>query len=145
MRDLEKGRDYARSLPDGRDVIDHMNDCRVGALGTRWPARDYWLHFSSTMDHSVIARASDHVVLGLEVSDGQLCVRGGDDLFAWPGRCPDEQLITLPSGLYMVTAIMLPYEGEGPVRIYLHFADTLARPELGYDRIPELFCEAPVW
>ena len=145
VRQLEDGCDYARNFPDGKDVVDYMNECRICAIGTRWPMRDYWLHFSSTMDHAVIARASDHVLLGLEVTKRQLCVRGGDDLFKWDPKCPDEQLVTLDDGIYMVTAIMVPYDGDGPVRIYLHFASTFARPELGYARVPELFCEAPVF
>jgi hypothetical protein len=145
VRELEDGCDYARHFPDGRDIVDYMNECRLGAIGTRWPVRDYWLHFSSTMDHAVIARASDHVMLGLEVTDGQLCIRGGDDLFRWNSRCPDEQVITLDNGVYMVTAIMVPYDGDGPVRIYLHFAPAVMRPDLGYAHVPELFCEAPIY
>ena len=39
---------------------------------------------------------------------------------------------------------MVPYTGVGPVRIYLHFAAVVARPDLGFARVPELFCEAPV-
>jgi len=145
VRDLERGGQYANHFPDGRDLVDHMNECRVGAIGTRWPTHDYWLHLSSTMDQGVIARASDHVRLGIEVENGLLCVRAGDDLFDWPGPCPDEQLVTLDSGAYAITACMLPYDGEGAVQIYLHFAPTPARPDLGYDMIPELFCEAPVF
>ena len=144
VRELEEGVDYARKFPDGKDLIDYMNECRLGAIGMRWPTSDYWLHFSATMDHSVIARASDHVRLGIEVSDQQLCIRGGDDLFAWRRRCPEEQLITLDNGIYDVTAVMVPYDGDGPVRIYLHLAAAVARPDLGYDRLPELFCEPPV-
>lgn len=144
VRELEDGGDYARHFPDGHDLVDYMNDCRIGAIGTRWPSREYWLHFSSTMDHAVIERASDHIVLGLRVTDKQLCIRGGDDLFRWQKRCPDEQLVTVEDGVYMVTAIMLPYEGEGPVRIYFHLARSVAQPDLGYNRVPELFCEAPV-
>ena len=144
LRTLEDGCDYARKFPDGKDIVDYINECRVGAIGTRWPHEDYWLHFSTTMDQSVISRASDHARLGLVVSDGQLCVRGGDDLFSWKPRCPNEQLITMADGVYNVTACMLPYGGEGPVRIYLHFAEAPARPELGYAMVPELFCEAPV-
>jgi hypothetical protein len=145
LRLLEDGGDYAAKFPDGKDVVDYINECRIGAVGTRWPRGDYWLHFSSTMDQSVIARASDHARLGVEVTDGQLCVRGGDDLFKWRKRCPDEQLITLDDGVYNVTACMVPFGGDGPVRIYLHFAAAPARPELGYATVPELFCEAPVF
>ena len=145
VRDLEDGGDYARHFPDGKDIVDYMNECRICAIGTRWPSREYWLHFSSTMDHAVIARASDHVLFGVEVNDSQLCVRRGDDLFEWRGKCPDEQLVTLDDGIYLVTAIMVPHGGDGPVRIYFHFASTFARPELGYDRVPELLCEAPVF
>ena len=144
LLELEHGGDYARRFPDGKDVVDYVNECRIGAIGTRWPDADYWLHFSSTMDQSVISKASDHARLGLVVSDGRLCVRGGDDLFKWMPRCPDEQLITMPDGVYNVTACMLPYGGEGPVRIYLHFAEAFARPDLGYADVPELFCEQPV-
>ena len=115
LRQLEDGGTYARKFPDGKDVVDYVNECRLGAIGTRWPRHDYWLHFSSTMDQSVIARASDHARLGIVVSKGQLCVRGGDDLFKWQRRCPDEQLITMDDGVYNVTACMLPYGGEGPV------------------------------
>ena len=97
------------------------------------------------MDHAVIARASDHALLGVEVREQQLCVRGGDDLFTWKTRCPDEQLVTVENGFYMVTAMMLPVEDDGAVRIYFHFAPAPAAPELGYASIPELFCEAPVW
>jgi len=145
VRDLEEGCDYAAQFPDGKDLVDYMNECRVGAIGTRWPTRDYWLHFSSTMDQTVIARASDHVLFGIEVGERQLFVRGGDDLYAWKGNCPDDQLVTLESGVYAVTACMIPYDGDGPVRIYLHFAGSVARLDLGYHRIPELFCEAPVF
>lgn len=142
--EMEAGRDYAAKFPDGRDLIDHMNECRLLALGTRWPQREYWLHFSSSMDHTVIARASDHALFGVEVRGQQLCVRGGDDLFEWQPRCPDEQLVTIEDGFYMVTAMMLPVAVGEAVRIYLHFAPAPAPPELGYADIPELFCEAPV-
>jgi hypothetical protein len=141
--ELEDGQDYARGFPDGKDLVDWINECRLGAIGVRWPGRAYWIHFSSTLDQSVIARASDHVRLGLEVSRGLLCVRGSDDLFAWHSRCPDEQLITMRDGVYDVTACMVPYAGDGPVRIYVHLAPTPARPELGYETVPELFGESP--
>ncbi len=144
LRELEDGCDYGRKFPDGKDLVDYVNECRIGAIGTRWPRQDYWLHFTSTLDQSVIARASDHARLGVVVSEGQLCIRSGDDLFEWQPRCPDEQRITVPDGVYDVTACMLPYAGVGPVRIYLHFAPAHARPELGYANVPELFCEAPV-
>jgi hypothetical protein len=144
LAELEDGRDYARRFPDGKDLIDYMNECRVGALGIRWPERSYWLHFSATLDHAIIARASDHARLGVVVQGRQLCVRGGDDLFRWSGRCPDEQRISLPDGVYEVTACMVPFPGTGAVRIYLHLARASARPELGYASVPELFCEAPV-
>jgi hypothetical protein len=145
LRELEDGCDYGRKFPDGKDLVDYINECRIGAIGTRWPRQDYWLHFSSTMDQSVISRASDHARLGVLVTDGQLCVRGGDDLFKWRPRCPEEQLITMADGVYNVTACMLPFGGDGPVRIYLHFAEAPARPDLGYADVPELFCEAPVY
>jgi hypothetical protein len=121
-----------------------MNECRVLAIGTRWPQRDYWLHFSSSMDHAVIARASDHALFGIEVREQRLCVRGGDDLFRWQTSCPDEQLVTIEDGFYMVTAMMLPVDGDEAVRIYLHFAPAAAPPELGYADVPELYCEPPV-
>ena len=145
LSELESGCDYGRRFPDGKDTVDYINECRIGAIGTRWPRQEYWLHFSSSMDQGVIARASDHARLGVVVSEGQLCVRGGDDLFRWQPQCPNEQLITVENGIYNVTACMLPFGGEGPVRIYLHFAATTARPELGYADVPELFCEAPVF
>jgi hypothetical protein len=144
MTELEEGVDYARHFPDGKDLVDYVNECRLGAIGLRWPNRDYWLHFSSTMDHAVIRRASDHVRLGVEVAGGQLCLRAGDDLFSWSARCPDEQLISLDDGIYEITACMTPDEGEGPVRIYFHVAPSGARPDLGYFRVPELFGETPV-
>jgi hypothetical protein len=144
LSELEAGGDYGRHFPDGADLVDYINACKMGAIGIRWPAREYWLHFSATMDHSVIARASDHVRMGVTVSGQVLCVRASDDLFKWSTECPNEQLITLEDGVYEVTACMVPYDGEGPVRIYLHFAPTPARPELGYDRVPELFGEPPV-
>ncbi len=145
LHELEDGCDYARKFPDGKDLVDYINECRIGAIGTRWPRQDYWLHFSSTMDQGVIARASDHARLGVVVSEGQLCVRGGDDLFKWRPRCPEEQLITIADGVYNVTACMLPFGGDGPVRIYLHFAEAPARPDLGYADVPEFFCEIPVY
>jgi hypothetical protein len=144
LGELEDGRDYGRRFPDGKDLVDYLNECRVGAIGIRWPERAYWLHFSDTLDHSIIARASDHARIGVVVQGKQLCVRGGDDLFRWSGRCSDEQRISLPDGTYEVTACMVPQEGDGPVRIYIHFARAHARPELGYASVPELFCEAPV-
>jgi hypothetical protein len=143
-RQMEEGGDYRTHFPDGRDIVDQLNAGRFGAFGTRFPDADYWLHFSSTMDHSVIARASDHVMFGLEGDADQLCVRAGDDLFSWRGQCPGEQLISIESGVYAVTACMLPVGGDGPIRIYMHFAHTFAKPELGYDRVPELYCESPV-
>jgi hypothetical protein len=142
--EMEDGRDYAARLPDGRDLVDHMNDCRMLAVGTRWPEHGYWLHFSSSLDHAVIARASDHALFGVEVRDQQLCVRAGDDLFRWDPACPNEQLVSIEDGFYMVTAMMLPFDGEGPVRIFLHFAPAVAPPDLGYSTVPELFCEAPI-
>ena len=144
VKELEEGGDYRRRFPDGRDLVDYVNACRFGAIALRFPTQDHWLHLSATMDQSVIARASDHVRLGVEVWDHQLCVRGGDDLFSWQRACPDEQLITLDNGLYNVTACMVPHDGAGPVRIYLHFASTFALPELGYHRVPQLYCETPV-
>ena len=143
--EMESGCDYARRLPDGRDLVDHMNECRILAMGTRWPERGYWLHFSTTLDHAVIARASDHALFGVEVRDQQLCVRGGDDLHEWRTGCPDEQLVSIEDGFYMVTAMMVPVDEDGPVRIYMHFASSPVPPDLGYSDVPELFCEAPVW
>ncbi len=143
--ELEDGGMYAKHFPDGKDLVDYMNECRFAALAMRWPGRDYWLHFSTTMDHSVIARASDHVRLGIQVADQQLCVRGSDDLHGWRRECPNEQLVTVEDGIYDVTACMVPYNGDGPLRIYLHLAPAVAMPELGYGRVPELFCEAPVF
>jgi hypothetical protein len=141
--DLEERADYARRFPDGKDLVDYVNECRMAAIGVRWPRAEYWLHFSSTMDHSVIRRASDHVRLGIEVVGGQLGVRAGDDLFRWSRRTPDDQLISLEDGFYEVTACMMP-EQDGPIRIYIHLARCPARPELGYQHVPELFGEPPV-
>lgn len=93
----------------------------------------------------MISRASDHVRLGLQIGGGQLCVRGGDDLFSWKCRCPGEQLVSLEDGLYEVTACLLPFEEVGPARIFLHLAAVPALRELGYERVPELFCDPPVW
>ncbi len=143
LADLEDGKSYAVRFPDGSDLVDKTNCGAIAAIGLRWPARDYWLHFSDSMDHRVVARASDHVRLGVSVSKRQLCVRGGDDLFSWKRRCPDDQLVTVADGLYEVTACMVPGGDDGPVRIYLHFAEVLALPDLGYDVVPELFCESP--
>lgn len=145
LDDLKPGRNYVPWLPDGRDVVDHVNDCRLAAFGVRWPTLDYWLHFSSTLDHGVIARASDHVRMGIEVTGGQLCVRGGDDLFKWTTGCPRDQLVSIADGSYEVTACMVPYDGSGFVQIYLHFARTRAKPDMGYAKLPELYCEAPVY
>jgi hypothetical protein len=147
VRDLKKGRDYMRCFPDGKDTVDYLNECRMGIVGVRWPAQQYWLHFSSTLDHSVIARASDHVRLGLEVSDQQIHVRGGDDLVRWEPRCPNDSVISVPNGIYEVTACMVPFDPEvdGPVQIYFHFVKALARPELGYADVPELFCDGSRW
>lgn len=141
--DLEEGADYARRFPDGKDLVDYVNECRLAAIGVRWPRAEYWLHFSSTMDHSVIRRASDHVRLGIEIVGGQLGVRAGDDLFRWSRRTPEEQLITLEDGFYEVTACMMP-EQDGALRIYVHLARCPARPELGYQHVPELYGESPV-
>ncbi len=140
---LEEGKNYGVRFPDGGDLVDKTNDGSIAAIGLRWPARDYWLHFSASMDHRVVARASDHVRLGVRVAARQLCVRGGDDLFLWKKRCPGDQLITVADGLYEITACMVPGGEDGPVRIYLHFAAVMALPDLGYDAVPELFCESP--
>jgi hypothetical protein len=138
LGELEDGCDYARRFPDGKDLVDYINECRAGAIGVRWPGRDYWLHFSSTIDPAVIARASDHIRLGLTVQGGCLCVRRGDDLFAWRAACPDDQLVTVADGVYDVTACLLPHEGAGPVRIFLYLAPARARPDLGYADVPFL-------
>jgi len=37
---------------------------------------------------------------------------------------------------------IVPGGEDGPVRIYLHFADVAALPDLGYAAIPELYCES---
>jgi hypothetical protein len=144
LADLDNGGDYARHFPDGKDLVDYVNECRMAAIGVRWPQAEYWLHFSSTMDHSVIRRASDHVRLGIEVRGGQLSVRAGDDLFRWSKRCPDDQLVSLDDGFYEMTACMMPEEDARSLRIYLHLAQRAARPELGYQYVPELFGEPPV-
>lgn len=144
LRDLEDGRNYGAKFPDGRDLVDYVNECRVAALTTRFPQREHLLHFSSTFDNSVIARASDHVILGLNVVGHCLCVRSGDDLFRWQGHCPDEQLLSADDGNYSVTACMLPPAADGPIRIYFHFIRVPARADLGYARLPELYAAAPV-
>jgi hypothetical protein len=138
---LEDGKSYAARFPDGADLVDTTNAGTVAAVGLRWPARDYWLHLSGSMDHRIVARASDHVRLGLRVEAKQLCVRGGDDLFEWRRRCPDEQLVTIADGHYEITACMVPPSDDGPVRIYLHFVRVIALPDLGYESVPELYCE----
>lgn len=145
VSELEDGCDYARRFPDGKDLVDYVNECRLGAFGVRWPAREYWLHVSDTMDQSVIARASDHVRFGLEVRGGLMCIRGSDDLFRWTRRCRDEQLVSLADGVYAVTACMIPYDGGGPVRIYIHLAPTPARPDIGFHRVPDLYGESPIY
>jgi len=142
---LEEGGDYMTRFPDGKDMVDYINECRLAAIATRWPQRPHRLHFSSTMDPGVISRASDHVRLGIEVWHQQLCVRSGDDLFAWRRRCPEDQLISVADGLYAVTACMIPSARESEaVRIYLHLAPSQARPELGYSDVPLLYGESPV-
>jgi len=147
VAELKKGRDYMRCFPDGKDTVDYLNECRMGVVGVRWPQQDYWLHFSSTLDHSVIARASDHVRLGLEVSDQQLHVRGGDDLVRWEPLCCNDSVISVPNGIYEVTACMVPFdpENDGSVQIYFHFVQARARPELGYANVPELFGDGASW
>lgn len=141
---LEDGRNYAAKFPDGRDLVDYVNESRVAALSTRWPQRSHLLHFSSTFDNSIISRASDHVVLGISVQGSCLYVRGGDDLYNWKNSCPGEQLISVDDGSYSVTACMLPLADDGLVRIYFHFVRVPARAELGYARLPELYATAPV-
>ncbi|MCA9625191.1 MAG: hypothetical protein KC731_39480 [Myxococcales bacterium] len=143
-RELEEGGRYADKLADGRDLVDHMNDGHLLAVGIRWPTEGYWLHFSSSMDHRIIARASDHAVFRLSVREQQLCVRGGDDLFRWKRRVPDEQVVTAEDGDYLVTAMMTPYAGDGQVRIYFHFARAGLAADIGYSEVPELFCESPL-
>jgi hypothetical protein len=142
---LEDGGNYGVRFPDGHDLIDYVNESRFAAIGTRWPTRDHWLHFSATMDHAVIQNATDHVRVGVEVGQGQLCVRGSDDLFQWTTRCPGEQIVSLDNGCYEVTACMVLDDEAELVRIYLHFAHVPARPELGYDRVPELYGESLAW
>jgi hypothetical protein len=107
---LQAGTDYSTRFPDDKDIVDYMNECRVGAFGTRWPTRDYWLHLSASFNERVIARARDHVRFGVAVTGGQLCVRGSDDLFKWNKRCPDEQIVTVPDGVYEVTACIVSHE-----------------------------------
>ncbi len=142
---LEEGGNYGQRFPDGCDMVDYVNASRFAAIGTRWPSRHHWLHFSSTMDHAVIQRASDHVRLGVEVTQGQLCVRGSDDLFSWTTRCPGEQIVSIADGYYALTACVVLDDMAETVRIYLHFAAALAKPDLGYDRVPELYGESPAW
>jgi hypothetical protein len=151
LADLQEGKSYGQRFPDGNDLVDKTNAGTVAAVGLRWPGRDYWLHFSERMDHRVVARASDHVRLGVTVTARQLCVRGSDELFAWKRRCPNDQLVTIADGMYEVTACMVPAsvgrdaasDKEGPVRIYLHFNRVVALPDLGYEVVPELYCESP--
>lgn len=144
LSELEAGGRYAARLPDGRDLTDCINSADVAAFGTRWDRADYWIHFSTSMDHTVIAQASDHVLLGVQVSQRQLCVRGGDDLFEWKPACPGEQILTLDDGYYHATVCMLPFDGQGAVRIYVHMAPCSHRPDLGYGDVPELYCVPPV-
>jgi len=144
LSELEEGGDYGTCFPDGRDLVDYVNDCRLGAVGVRFPARDYWLHFSAAMDHSVIVSATDHVLFGVEVTGQQLCVRGSDDLFCWDRACPGEQILSVEDGTYNVTACIVSQFEDGAFRIFMHFARVAARPELGYERVPELYCQAPI-
>jgi len=144
LGELEEGGDYRARFPDGRDLVDYVNQGRLGAIALRWPEAAHWLRFSCTADREVIARASDHVLLSVEVSGGELCVRGADDLFCWRRGCPDDRVVRMANGIYAVTACMALYSGSGPVRIFLHFAPTAAKPDLGYSSVPELFGEAPV-
>jgi hypothetical protein len=152
LAELVPGSDYSVRFPDDKDLVDYVNECRIGAFGTRWPTRDYWLHVSASFNERVIARAQDHVRFGVAVSGGQLCVRGTDDLFAWRARCPEEQIVTLPDGIYAVTACIVSHETMttsrkkriDPVRIYLHFARATATPDLGYFEVPVLRGEPPV-
>ncbi len=140
---LRLKKNYARCFPDGRALVDKVNDGEFAACGVRWAAADYLLHFSATLDHAVIARASDHVRLGLRVTSSTVCVRGGDDLFDW-SECPHDQRLRVADGLYEVTACMLQPARDLAVRIYFHFAPVAALPDLGYLEVPELYGEAPV-
>jgi len=144
VTELEEGCDYGATFPDGRDLIDYVNESRLAAVGVRFSSGEYWLHFSATLDGTVIAAARDHVRLGIEIDNQQLCVRGSDDLFRWTAKCPGEQIVSLENGFYEVTACMVPHRNDGLLRIFLHFARLPARPDLGYARLPELHCEAPV-
>jgi hypothetical protein len=144
LSDCRKGKCYVPWLPDGRDLVDHVNDCGLAAFGVRWAELRYFMHFSAGLDRGVIARASDHIRLGIRIVGGQLHVRGGEDLFRWDPSCPQEQIVSIADGLYDVTACMLPYDESGYVEIFVGFAPNLALPELGYAELPELYCEAPV-
>ena len=144
LADCRKGHCYVPWLPDGRDLVDHVNDCGLAAFGVRWAELRYFMHFSASLDHSVIARSSDHIRMGIRIEGGQLWVRGGEDLFRWDPSCPNEQIVSIADGLYDITACMVPYDASGYVEIFIGFASALAPPELGYAELPELFCEAPV-
>ncbi|MSP24582.1 MAG: hypothetical protein EXR75_05340 [Myxococcales bacterium] len=139
--DLRDGKSYATFFPDGHDLVDKLNSGEFAAVGVRWPRADYLLAFSATLDRTVIARASDHVRLGMRVTGNTVCVRGSDDLFCW-SDCPHEQRIRVADGLYEVTACMVPSPEHSLVRIFFHFALVAALPDLGYMSVPELFGEA---
>ncbi len=100
LANLDQGGNYGARFPDGCDLVDYVNRCRIAALATRFPQSPHLLHFSSTFDNNVIARASDHLILGLNIIGNCLCVRSGDDLFDWRQSCPDEQRVSLAAGNY---------------------------------------------
>lgn len=144
LSELRPRQSYVPFLPDGRDLVDHVNECRVAAFGVRWAELRYAVHFAASLDRSVIARSSDHIRLGIHIAEGQLCVRGGEDLFDWRPACPSEQIVSIADGLYEVTLCMVPYDASGRVEIFTCFAPALAPPDLGYADLPELYCEPPV-
>lgn len=139
---ITEGEDFLTShFWQPEKVAEHVNACQLSAFCTGSPGKFRLNLIDGIYPEDDIRNAIAKIRLGIEVRDQTLCFRDLYDLMEWTSACPSEQVISIPTGYYLLTVFtQLPESGVlgDNQMITIHFQAVQSRPVLAWNGVPDL-------
>lgn len=139
---IKDGEDYfSRHFRDPDAVQKHIQKGDIVAFGTGSPGTFCLRFHEDYPDEKNVIASEMKLRLALRCLGGRVCFRDLYDLMSWSKSCPDEQVYSLPDGIYHITILSnTPPSGllgDNQV-IDIYFAKQSKYPDLAKEGIPSL-------
>lgn len=145
VKKIPAGEDFlSKSLWNPEDVKKHVESCQIVPFCTGSPG-NYIMNCYEGLPNKEYLQDFAHVLqLGIIVKNDTVCVRDLFDFMKWDPTCPEEQVIHLPSGYYVMTICTVTPEsgitGDHQL-IEIHFYPISYFPATKSNGVP-LLCDA---